>query len=78
MREASKKDDEDKENERMQNMVEMLNTQQRALVMCLEVVSNVTLNNALPNLVADHARSSWKLDKRHNNFEKLLGERTDV
>ena len=77
MREAFEKDDADKEHERRQNMVEMLNTQQRALVMCLEVVSSVALNNALPNLVADHARSYWKLDRRQNNFEELFGERTD-
>ena len=74
---ASEKDGEDKEHERRQDMVEMFYTQQRALVMCLKVVSGVAVNNALPNLVADHARSCWKLDRRQNNFEELFGERRD-
>eukprot|EP00963_Diacronema_lutheri_P014461 scaffold2917_cov575-Pavlova_lutheri.AAC.1 len=51
IQEALEKDEEDKERKRRQSMVEMLHTQQRALVMCLEVVSSAFANTTLPNIL---------------------------
>lgn len=73
--EALEKDEEDKECKRRQSTVEMLHTQQRALVMCLEVVSSAFANTALPNILEGQEQSCWKLDRRQNNFEELFGKR---
>jgi len=77
MREALEKEDEDAERERRRIFAEGVQNQQRALAMCLDLVSSVVTNTTIPNAVGGGGRSCWKMDRRQNNFDELFGTRTD-
>lgn len=71
-------DDEEEETwrERRRSRARLFDLQNRALLLCVDLVATVAANNALPNILLGGQRSCWKRERRQNNFAELFEERT--
>eukprot|EP00963_Diacronema_lutheri_P000037 scaffold1_cov375-Pavlova_lutheri.AAC.37 len=77
MREASEEEDANVERERRVAYMRMVNHQQTAWAMCLDLVVSMTANGTIPCMARHESRSCWKMERRENNFDALFGMRTD-
>jgi len=72
LREASEEEDANVERERRVAYMRMVNHQQTALAMCLDLVVSMTTNGTIPCMARHESRSCWKMERRQNKLRRAF------